>query len=311
VWIIFSHVIDSFDLAPILSITSPVKNCGKTTAMELLAYLTRRPYLSSNLTAAAVYRTIEAIAPTLLIDEAHTFVTLRLELQNVLNSGYKRGGSVTKFVDGQVRRFSTFGAKAVAAIGKLPDSWSSKSISIVMKRKRRDEQLEPLYTQIAKIDEVVRKLARWADDQGPALRTATPAALAGDLDARMQDNWRPLLTIADAISPEFALFVRDMALRLARLYSNDDTLLLDDIHDIFERLKRDKISSEQLCRMLRNQVDKPYREERLTPYRLAQRLDEFGVHPHTIRAQSKNRKPTAKGYALDDFADAFERYLTK
>jgi Protein of unknown function (DUF3631) len=40
-------------------------------------------------------------------------------------------------------------------------------------------------------------------------------------------------------------------------------------------------------------------------------LAEFGIHAHTIRVKSKNGKPTAKGYVLDDFADAFERYLTK
>jgi putative DNA primase/helicase len=311
-WTLFSHLVDSFDIAPILSVTSPIRNCGKTTLMKLLAHLTRRAYLSSNLTSAIVVRTIDAIAPTLLIDEADSFAHLRPKLRNILNGGHDRATAfVDKFIDGQSRRFVTFCAKAVAAIGSLPDSWASKSIAIVMKRKRRDEQLVSLYTQTAHLDDLLRKAMRWADDHASALRTATPAPLAGDLDARVQDNWRPLLAIADAIGPEYALCARDMALRLARSHSNDHTLLLDDIHDIFKSLRRDKISSEQLCRELRSQSDKPYREQRLTPYRLSQRLDAFDIHSHTIRARSKNGKPTSKGYVLDDFADAFERYLTK
>lgn len=309
-WTVFTHAIDSFDLAPILSITSPVKNCGKTKAMELLERQTRRPYLSSNVTASAVFRMIDAEGPTLLIDEANTFVGLRPELQNVLNSGYRRSGSVTKFIDGQVTRFSTFGAKAVAGIGKLPDNWASKSIAITMKRKRRDEKLTPLSIQHAHLEDLMRKAMRWAEDNGPALRTATPAPLDADLDTRVQDNWRPLLAIAEAISTEYAAQIRDIAIRLARS-SNDDTILLDDIREIFKSLKRTKLSSEQLCHALRAQPDRPYKDEHLTQYKLSQKLAEFEIRPHTIRAASRNGKPTAKGYTLEDFADAFERYVTK
>ena len=51
------------------------------------------PLSTSNTTAAAIFRTIEAARPTLLIDEADTFLTNNEEIRGVLNSGHRRSGA--------------------------------------------------------------------------------------------------------------------------------------------------------------------------------------------------------------------------
>jgi hypothetical protein len=152
-WVIFSHAIDIFDIAPRLAITSPTKRCGKTRLMKVLARLTRRPLLSSNLTPASVFRVIDATRPTLLIDEADTFATLRPELRGILNSGHEHAGAfVIRTIDGEPRSFSTFAATAVAAIGKLPDTWADRSIAIELRRKKRGEKVGSPNSQSAHLD---------------------------------------------------------------------------------------------------------------------------------------------------------------
>jgi hypothetical protein len=44
-------------------------------------------------TAAATFRAIETLQPTLLIDEADTFFGENVELRGILNSGHRTGGA--------------------------------------------------------------------------------------------------------------------------------------------------------------------------------------------------------------------------
>ncbi len=73
-WAVFAHTHDAFDVSPILAITSPEMRCGKTTLLELLSALVPRPIPTANLTTAATFRTIDRFRPTLLVDEADSFL---------------------------------------------------------------------------------------------------------------------------------------------------------------------------------------------------------------------------------------------
>jgi putative DNA primase/helicase len=80
-WTLHTHVLDAFQISPRLAITSPEKRCGKTTALDVVYSLAPRPLSTSNTSAAAIFRTIEAARPTLLIDEADTFLTSSEEIR--------------------------------------------------------------------------------------------------------------------------------------------------------------------------------------------------------------------------------------
>src|SRR5271169_6937669 len=69
-----THAIDAADVSPRLAITSPEKRCGKTTLLHLLRALVARPLPTANMTTATLFRAIQAAQPTLLIDEADTFI---------------------------------------------------------------------------------------------------------------------------------------------------------------------------------------------------------------------------------------------
>jgi putative DNA primase/helicase len=89
-WTLFSHALDAAEHAPRLLLMTPEKRCGKTTLLSLIAHLTPRPLAVSNISPAAVYRVIEAKRPTLLIDEADSFMRDNDELRGVVNSGHSR-----------------------------------------------------------------------------------------------------------------------------------------------------------------------------------------------------------------------------
>jgi hypothetical protein len=59
VWIAFAMSISEFDYSPRLSIWSPEKRCGKSTLLDLIHNLLPDSKLTSNISAAALFRTIE------------------------------------------------------------------------------------------------------------------------------------------------------------------------------------------------------------------------------------------------------------
>jgi hypothetical protein len=92
-WTLHAHALEASFVSPLLALNSPVKRCGKTTAMNLLASLVPRALPTSNITPAAVFRAMEEWSPTLLIDEADTFLGKSDELTGILNSGHTRASA--------------------------------------------------------------------------------------------------------------------------------------------------------------------------------------------------------------------------
>jgi hypothetical protein len=110
--------------------------------LGVIEALVPRPLLSANVTVAAVFRTIEAHWPTLLIDEADTFLRENEELRGVINSGHTRQGSVIRLVgdDHDPRAFSTYCPTAIAAIGNLPGTIEDREVKITMRRRSGAKQ---------------------------------------------------------------------------------------------------------------------------------------------------------------------------
>ncbi len=89
-WVVHAHAHDAASISPILGLISPVKRCGKTTALSIVQALSPRALPAANITAAALFRVVEKWSPTVLIDEADTFLRDNDELRGVLNSGHNR-----------------------------------------------------------------------------------------------------------------------------------------------------------------------------------------------------------------------------
>jgi putative DNA primase/helicase len=66
-WVAMTWFIDVVQVAPLAIITAPEKRCGKSLLLFLLGKLAARAITASSISPAALFRTIDAWCPTLLI----------------------------------------------------------------------------------------------------------------------------------------------------------------------------------------------------------------------------------------------------
>lgn len=314
-WIMHAHAHDTAAISPILAVTSPTPECGKTTLLTLLGALLPRPLEASNITAAALFRAVEKWRPCLLIDEADTFLRDSDDLRGVLNSGHNRAAAWvirTTGDDHEPRQFRTWGPKAIALIGKLPATLASRSIHAELRRLAENETVEPLRAdRLGHLGPLRRKAWRWAQDHGDLLRDADPEIPAA-LRGRTTDNWRHLFAIADLAGGDWPMKARTAAetLSAGRSEQSAGIMLLEDIRAIFTDLNVEKVSSSDLAIELVKMESRPWPEWKagkpLTVRQLAKLLEPFGIGPRNLRFEDRTG---IKGYRHIDFKDAFARYL--
>jgi hypothetical protein len=312
-WIVHSYLIDCFLVSPRLAICSATKQCGKTTLLDVLGRLVLKPLPTANVTASAIFRVVEAYRPSLLVDEADTFLRDNDELRGVINSGHRHGGSVLRAVgdDYEPRAFSTYAACAIALIGKLPDTLHDRSVVIDLKRRLPSETIHAFRSdRVEHLDVLARQAARWCQDHADEVANADPAMPEGIYN-READNWRPLLAIADAAGGHWSECARK-ALEQSHAVAEDDsrlTLLLGDIKAEFTARDIDRLTSASLVAALVEIEGRPWAEYRrgkpLTQNQLARALKPIGIAPEVIREGSS----TPRGYMFGQFGDAFDRYL--
>ena len=149
-WIVHTHAFAAAEATPYLAITSAEKASGKTRLLESLELLVAKAWLTGRVTPTVITRKIDAEEPTLLLDESDAAFGGEKEysevLRGILNTGYRRGGKASVAVPAgrsfEAIDLSTFSPKAIAGIGKLPDTVSSRSIPIRLKRRTALEEVE-------------------------------------------------------------------------------------------------------------------------------------------------------------------------
>ena len=314
-WILLSWAVDNFSIAPRLAVTSPTKGCGKTTVLRLLNKLTRRALKSGCITTAALFRAIEQLKPTLILDENEKYLEAGSDLHAILNEGHCRGAKVLRVLgeNQELRCFDIFGLVAFARNGRIPDDLEQRSIVIEMQRRLPGESLAELRDDRSEqLDNLARMCCRWVDDVADVVRDHDPDM--GGLINRVADNWRPLFAIADAIGSDWPDRIRRACADLMPSSENADsadTMLLADIKAIFDDNGTDRLSSEQICETLVTMEGHPWAEfgkagKPITKNKLAYRLDRFGIRSATKRIGDR----TAKGYDRHQFEEAWSRYLT-
>ncbi|MCB1811946.1 MAG: DUF3631 domain-containing protein [Candidatus Competibacteraceae bacterium] len=315
-WVLHSYCLDAVFVSPFLTLSSPEKRCGKTTLLSLVKELSRRSLMASNITPAALFRSIEKFRPSLMIDEADCFIRDNDELRGVLNSGHTRTSAFVVRVMGdkhEPAQFSTWAAKCIALIGRLPDTLADRSIVIPMRRRLPGETVAKL--RLDKLDglkPLARQCLRWAHDHSAQVSTCDPELPPG-INDRAADNWRPLAQIADSIGGDWRARLIASIRCLAETDSDDDSIgaeLLRDVKAIFESKSVDRIFTADLLEALCNDDEAPWstwnRGKPITARQLANRFKDFGiVTKQPVRIGSL----VAKGYRLNQFDDAFSRYL--
>jgi hypothetical protein len=322
-WILHTYVFDRFTVTPRLALLSPVRECGKTTLIELIELLVAEAFRTDNVTPAPIYHTLANRRVVMLIDEADNLGLLRDPvLRAVFNSGHRRGGSVARLVDGRVRKFPTFGPLCVAAIGDvLPLPLLGRSVTIRMQRYSPDEarpQLKRLDPSDPALSGARDQLWKWAATCSLAQDPEMPAGFRN----RIKDNWAPLISAADHLGHGEAARAAASVLRRSAGLDNEDAavVLLDNIRTVFVTRGIDRIASAVLVKALVEEiVDTPWVEWRgsrddrqphkLTEAELASLLRPFQIKPRTIWPTRRHRETTsARGYLRAWFEEAWRRY---
>lgn len=200
--------------------------------------------------------------PALLLDESDTAFTADKEyaqtLRGILNSGYRRSGKASLCVGQgaaiEVRDFSTFCPKAIAGIGKLPDTVADRSIPIRLKRARR-RQVERFRERDAaeETSVLVAKIAGWCQRNLEKLRSKRPE-IPEKLSDRQADVCEPLLAIAELAGGAWPKAAESALLELCtEARAGDESTavrLLQDVRAIFAERPVDEITSRHLCEAL-------------------------------------------------------------
>jgi Protein of unknown function (DUF3631) len=319
-WVGHTHSLDAFETTPFLAVTSPEKRCGKSRLLDVLELVVAKPWRTIMPSEAVLFRKIDAVGPTLLLDEIDAIFNPKNgntePLRALLNAGNRRGTKVPRCV-GPTQAlvdFDVFSAKVLAGIGALPDTIADRSIPIRLARKRPDESARRFRQREAlEVAEPIHQaLASWAQDAVDDLSAARPD-IPDVLDDRAEEAWEPLLAIAQLAAGEWPERARIASLRLSASDPRDNEALgvrlLGDIRDVFEAADTGKLSSAGLAASLCENEEAPWGDlwgKPLDARGLARRLRPFEIRPHSVRLDDGT---TPKGYKLDQFQDVFSRYL--
>lgn len=318
-WIAATHALPAFQFAPRLVLNSPEKRCGKSRLLDIIEATCHDAMMSVNASTPSVFRRIaqeQDHPPTLLLDEADAiFGTRRAaeaneDLRALLNAGHQRGRPAWRCV-GPLQTptpFPTFAMAALAGIGAMPDTITDRAVNIAMRRRAAGEPVSQFRARRdgPRLAQMREQLAEWVANQLNTLEGMTPEMPVRD---RAADTWEPLVAIAEVAGGDWPDLIRAACVALVSRAENSDKdrslriQLLADIKQIFTEQGVPFLTSSALVAALRQREESPWDDFDLTARKLALRLIEFNIKPR------HNPSKTARGYRLDDLADAFSRYL--
>lgn len=316
-WIAATHALPAFDYAPRLVIRSAEKRSGKSRLLEVIDALSHSPLRVVNASVAYIFRSLGGEhPPTLLIDEADSIFGTKVkaeqneDLRGLLNAGYQRGLNYGRTVGPMhvPTEFPTFAMAALAGIGRMPDTIEDRAVVVAMRRRKPSETVQPYRRRRdePQLNELRHRLAAWATEHLEALIEAEPDLPVED---RAADTWEPLVAVADAAGGAWPARARAAAKTItteAAAHDAEQSLnvkLLADVRGVFDGIGDPFIASKDVCSALHQVEDSPWRDFDLNPNKLGRRLAEYGIRT------GRNTTGKARGYRIEDFRDAWERYL--
>lgn len=302
--------------SPILALTSAEPDSGKSTLAAVISRMVPRPSLNVEMTGPSLYRFVDTVKPTLVIDEADDLFVRRSDLRHIINAGWTRRTKIPRQVSingiWQTVHFDPFGPKVIALIGRgLPNNLRTRCIELRLLPKRPDEKVEPF----AQVDDTAfgvlrRQFARWPADNATALKAAQPD-MPPDLNNRVAMNWKLLIAIADLAGGAWPQRAREAAVALSRRgrQPSDRVQALAVLKQLLSQRKQ--IFSRDVIEELKKDPTSIWAAYNhggpITEYQFAALLDAFDIHPGVIHEPKTNRP--GRGYKLTEHVvDMFARH---
>jgi hypothetical protein len=312
----------AWEHAPRLAVVSPLKRCGKSRLLDVVAETCHGPLITINATIAAVVRSIGQDPPTLLVDEADTLWGTRKQadanedLRGLLNAGHQRNRPMLRWdvTSRTAERLDTFAMALLAAIGELPDTIMDRAVVIRMRRRAPGEQVDPYRTRrdAPPLHDLRDRLTGWARTHLRELQHAQPAM---PLEDRAADTWEPLITIADLAEGEWPARARDAAATMTQAEAQQEedssasVRLLADLRQLFTT-GAEELYTSTILEALHRLEDAPWADwygHPLTTRDLARLLRPYQVESKNIREHGTGQP--RKGYVRADLQDAWARYV--
>jgi len=316
-WTIATFVFETFEAFPYLCLLSPTKQCGKTRTTEVLSLLAANACPTVSISEAALFRMIEEHKPTLILDEAEALTgkSDRAEaIRSLLNAGNRCNTRVPRCQGNkhELKLFSIYCPKVIAAIGNCPDTIRDRSIVLTMQRKKPGEQVERFLLRRVKPEAQVLKaqVESFVGRHNGEIQRAYESLDLEFLHDRDAEGWEPLFAIVEVMDSSRLDELKRCALKLTgdKVATDiDDSLplkLLADLDAVWPESQPAAFTSDVID-TLKAIEDSPWADVELTPRKLARLLRPFGVAPRQVRLGDR----TAKGYDFEELEVSLTRYL--
>lgn len=339
-WIVHTHAMDAWDSTPRIAFLSPEKGSGKTRALEVTAALVPNHLHAFGTSSAAMFRVLSRPErPTILHDEIDTVFGPKAadheDLRAVLNSGHRRGAVALRCtVEGKkiaVEELPSYCAVALAGLGNLPDTISSRSILVRMRRRAPSEPVTPWRARECEpqAHAIRDRIAGWVPGVLDVLREARPV-MPDTVTDRDADVWEPLMAVADvaaagrhvagvaareatADTPSDWAALSRVAAVAAVASSGDEeqtigVQLLTDLELITRGDNAWRFRTVSIIQKLQGVEEGVWRDlngRMLTAQSLAVILKPYGIKAQKWREGNR----TERGYLLSELEEAWSRYL--
>jgi len=330
IWVMGTYVYMVFRVFPYLSLRSPTKECGKSRTEDLLSLVCfNASQRETSPTEAALFRGPGKNGGTVLLDEIESLKHDRDRFGNllaVLNSGFERGGNVTR-IEKRGNRFvdvsyPTYCPRVLAGINRLAETLEGRAITIYLERKLRSEKVAR-FSRARHFDamqETRDRLHIWALTHAPDLARVYEAihefsALDG-LPDRERDLWEPLVSTALLCDSEYETEKRPLTDELCALAhklskvrveidSANVTQILNVLEGVLDGKQEVKISPTELLNRFK---ENPYFEWLKSAKSLAGLLAPLGLTSSTHRYPETGRPTRLYQIKRAVIDDRKERY---
>jgi len=223
-WIIGTYLQPIWISYPYIGI-SGAKRTGKSKLLKFIEMLAFNALFSTNISTAVLYRLIQSLRCTILMDEAEALSNAqrKSELKNILYSGYKKYGFVyrsgkTKSDQIIPEKFEVFSPKVFVTYEGLEEILNDRSINIVMIRTmnkdisdREIDESDPIW------EELRSKLYIFALKNWRKIREIYRSfEEVEEIHSRELELWKPILVLAKFFSDDVFEKMKELAIKKIR-----------------------------------------------------------------------------------------------
>lgn len=224
---------------------------GKTWALEILASIGFRPFMTAATTLPVIFRVVDQWHPTLFLDETEAYMRKeRGEIMHLLQSGYRRGFPATRIEETRegfkVKIFDCFGFKVLAGTRGFAKALKSRCIIFHMSKAARKIKTKIDLDRARKLQRMLlmyrfRMLSKKE-------RMEPPEILTG----RLKELFDPLIMVAPTQAKQSII---TQAKKIEEITdeeerTSDEALVFKAVYDIYQAKQERKITIEEIVNLV-------------------------------------------------------------